>query len=35
VTQFVAGKTLSELLPAYGKELQQNAHAAGYKVVTA
>jgi hypothetical protein len=34
VTQLVAGKTLSELLPAYGKGLQQNARAAGYKVVT-
>jgi hypothetical protein len=34
VTQLVAGKTLNELLPAYGKGLQQNAQAAGYKVVT-
>ena len=28
-----AGKTLSSLLAAYGKGLQQNAQAAGYKVV--
>jgi ABC-type glycerol-3-phosphate transport system substrate-binding protein len=34
VTQLVAGKSLSELLPALGTGLSQNAQAAGYKVVT-
>lgn len=34
VTQLVAGKSLSSLLPALGKGLQQSAQAAGYKVVT-
>ena len=34
VTQLVAGKSLSSLLPALGKGLAQNAQAAGYKVVT-
>ena len=34
VTQLVAGKSLSSLLPAFGKGLAQNAQAAGYKVVT-
>ena len=34
VTQLVAGKSLSSLLPAYGKGLAQNAQAAGYKVVS-
>ena len=33
VTGLVAGKTLSSLLPAFGKGLSQNAQAAGYKVV--
>ena len=33
VTQLVAGKSLSELLPALGNGLAQNAQAAGYKVV--
>ena len=33
VTQLVAGKTLSSLLPAFGDGLAQNAQAAGYKVV--
>jgi ABC-type glycerol-3-phosphate transport system substrate-binding protein len=33
VTQLVAGKSLSELLPALGNGLAQNAEAAGYKVV--
>ena len=33
VTQLVAGKSLSSLLPALGKGLAQNAQAAGYKVV--
>jgi ABC-type glycerol-3-phosphate transport system substrate-binding protein len=34
VTQLVAGKSLSQLLPALGQGLAQNAQAAGYKVVT-
>jgi ABC-type glycerol-3-phosphate transport system substrate-binding protein len=34
VTQLVAGKSLSELLPSLGQGLQNNAKAAGYKVVT-
>jgi ABC-type glycerol-3-phosphate transport system substrate-binding protein len=34
VTQLVAGKSLSSLLPALGHGLAQNAQAAGYKVVT-
>ena len=34
VTQLVAGKSLSSLLPAFGKGLAQNAQAAGYKVVS-
>jgi ABC-type glycerol-3-phosphate transport system substrate-binding protein len=34
VTQLVAGKSLSSLLPALGKGLAQSAQAAGYKVVT-
>jgi ABC-type glycerol-3-phosphate transport system substrate-binding protein len=34
VTQLVAGKSLSSLLPALGQGLSQNAQAAGYKVVT-
>ena len=34
VTQLVAGKTLSSLLPALGQGVSQNAQAAGYKVVT-
>lgn len=34
VTQLVAGKSLSSLLPAFGQGLAQNAQAAGYKVVT-
>jgi hypothetical protein len=34
VTQLVAGKSLSSLLPALGSGLAQNAQAAGYKVVT-
>ena len=34
VTQLVAGKSLSSLLPALGTGLAQNAQAAGYKVVT-
>jgi ABC-type glycerol-3-phosphate transport system substrate-binding protein len=34
VTQLVAGKSLSSLLPALGKGLAQNAQAAGYKVVS-
>jgi ABC-type glycerol-3-phosphate transport system substrate-binding protein len=34
VTQLVAGKSLSSLLPALGQGLAQNAQAAGYKVVT-
>lgn len=34
VTGLVAGKSLSSLLPAFGKGLAQNAQAAGYKVVT-
>jgi ABC-type glycerol-3-phosphate transport system substrate-binding protein len=34
VTQLVAGKSLSSLLPALGKGLSQAAQAAGYKVVT-
>jgi hypothetical protein len=33
VTQLVAGKSLSSLLPAYGDGLAQNAQAAGYKVI--
>jgi ABC-type glycerol-3-phosphate transport system substrate-binding protein len=33
VTQLVAGKSLSSLLPAFGDGLAQNAQAAGYKVV--
>ena len=33
VTQLVAGKSLSELLPDLGKGLAQNAQAAGYKVL--
>ena len=33
VTQLVAGKTLSSLMPAFGDGLAQNAQAAGYKVV--
>jgi hypothetical protein len=33
VTQLVAGKSLSSLLPALGSGLAQNAQAAGYKVV--
>jgi ABC-type glycerol-3-phosphate transport system substrate-binding protein len=33
VTQLVAGKSLSSLLPAFGQGLAQNAQAAGYKVV--
>jgi ABC-type glycerol-3-phosphate transport system substrate-binding protein len=33
VTQLVAGKSLSELLPAFGDGLRNNAKAAGYKVV--
>jgi ABC-type glycerol-3-phosphate transport system substrate-binding protein len=33
VTQLVAGKSLSSLLPALGTGLAQNAQAAGYKVV--
>jgi ABC-type glycerol-3-phosphate transport system substrate-binding protein len=33
VTQLVAGKSLSSLLPALGDGLAQNAQAAGYKVV--
>ena len=33
VTQLVAGKTLSSLLPAFGDGLAQTAQAAGYKVV--
>jgi ABC-type glycerol-3-phosphate transport system substrate-binding protein len=33
VTQLVAGKSLSSLLPAFGEGLAQNAQAAGYKVV--
>jgi ABC-type glycerol-3-phosphate transport system substrate-binding protein len=33
VTQLVAGKSLSELLPALGAGLTNNAKAAGYKVV--
>ena len=33
VTQLVAGKSLSDLLPALGQGLAQNAQAAGYKVV--
>jgi ABC-type glycerol-3-phosphate transport system substrate-binding protein len=33
VTQLVAGKSLSSLLPALGQGLSQNAQAAGYKVV--
>jgi ABC-type glycerol-3-phosphate transport system substrate-binding protein len=33
VTQLVAGKSLSDLLPAFGDGLAQNAQAAGYKVV--
>jgi ABC-type glycerol-3-phosphate transport system substrate-binding protein len=34
VTQLVAGKSLSSLLPALGQGLAQAAQAAGYKVVT-
>jgi ABC-type glycerol-3-phosphate transport system substrate-binding protein len=34
VTQLVAGKSLSSLLPALGKGLSQAAQAAGYEVVT-
>jgi ABC-type glycerol-3-phosphate transport system substrate-binding protein len=34
VTQLVAGKSLSSLLPALGQGLAQNAQAAGYKVVS-
>jgi len=34
VTQLVAGKSLSSLLPALGQGLANNAKAAGYKVVT-
>jgi ABC-type glycerol-3-phosphate transport system substrate-binding protein len=34
ITQLVAGKSLSSLLPALGQGLAQNAQAAGYKVVT-
>jgi len=33
VTQLIAGKSLSSLLPALGDGLAQNAQAAGYKVV--
>ena len=33
VTQLVAGKSLSDQLPALGDGLSQNAKAAGYKVV--
>jgi hypothetical protein len=33
VTQLVAGKSLSSVLPALGDGLAQNAQAAGYKVV--
>jgi ABC-type glycerol-3-phosphate transport system substrate-binding protein len=33
VTQLVAGKSLSELLPGLGTGLAQNAQAAGYKVI--
>jgi hypothetical protein len=33
VTQLVAGKSLSSLLPALGQGLSNNAKAAGYKVV--
>ncbi len=33
VTQLVAGKSLSSLMPAFGDGLAQNAQAAGYKVV--
>jgi hypothetical protein len=33
VTQLVAGKSLSSLLPALGDELAKAAQAAGYKVV--
>src|SRR5205085_4743146 len=34
VTQLVAAKSLSSLLPAFGQGLANNAKAAGYKVVT-
>jgi ABC-type glycerol-3-phosphate transport system substrate-binding protein len=34
VTQLVAGKSLTSLLPALGQGLANNAKAAGYKVVT-
>jgi ABC-type glycerol-3-phosphate transport system substrate-binding protein len=34
VTQLVAGKSLSSVLPALGQGLAQNAQAAGYKVLT-
>jgi ABC-type glycerol-3-phosphate transport system substrate-binding protein len=34
VTQLVAGKSLSSVLPALGQGLANNAKAAGYKVVT-
>jgi hypothetical protein len=33
VTQLVAGKSLSDQLPALGSGLSNNAKAAGYKVV--
>jgi hypothetical protein len=33
VTQLVAGKSLSDQLPALGEGLSNNAKAAGYKVV--
>jgi hypothetical protein len=33
VTQLVAGKSLSSLLPSLGQGLSQAAQAAGYKVV--
>jgi len=33
VTQLIAGKSLSSLLPALGKGLSNNAKAAGYRVV--
>jgi len=32
-TQLVAGKSLSDQLPALGEGLSNNAKAAGYKVV--
>ena len=33
VTQLVAGKTRSSLLPVFSDGLAQNAQAAGYKVI--